>query len=272
MPFSRLRYEFKDDYEWVRVTDTFPERQRVLHFEDSIQGAISLDDHRRPVIEYIRVMVQGARAFKSEVAAVLIGGLGSCGLLHAVRSWCRRSADIVTVEANPRVCDIAKRYFRLENDSPIVIGDFRLELNREPGTSFDLILVDCYSATSIPPHLTTLECQELVRRRLNPGGLAVFNLWDASCNELWGAQLRTLLQVFDRIWLGDCREDHNTVVFAVRGTCPTPPAGLVIQGEAYPLRAVSLAEPERWPREVAAAGGMNDDNLEESRGAIGVVV
>ena len=271
MPFSRMRYEYKDDFEWVRVIDNYPERHRVLHFEDSIQGAISLDDHRQPVIEYISIMAHGAHTLQNQAGKVLVGGLGGCGLLHAVSAMYGRNTKITSVEINPRIQEIGQRFFRLDPTVDVVVADLRTHLNKQESTAFDLVLIDCYSATSIPPHLTSLECQRLIHRRLAKGGLAVFNLWDASCNELWGDQLRTLLQAFGQVWLVDCCEDRNTVVFAAANPLPGAPKLFEIQGKCYPLHAFSLESPKKWPQEVATGTIIEDTNLAHTFGAIGMM-
>ena len=54
---------------------------------------------------------------------------------------------------------------------PIVIGDARLTLAKEPDHQFDLIIVDAYSSDAIPVHLATTEAMALYKSKLAPHGV-----------------------------------------------------------------------------------------------------
>jgi len=269
---SVIRYEHKDDYEWIRIIDLYPENHRYLHFETSIQGAIDLRDHHQPVFEYIGLMDRAARDLCASPGKILIGGLGSCTLLHAVsKTW--PGARTISIEHNSRVLELAKRFFRLEPRAKVLIGDLRhrLETGRKL-RGFDLILIDCYTATSIPPHLTSIELIQLLRDTLSEDGVVVFNLWDKNCNELCGDQVRTLLEVFGEIALLECREDQNLVVSARRQKGRTWPEHLTYKGHEYPLTRLRTSAQEAWPAYVREARVVTDDNLGELFGAIGMVI
>ncbi len=55
------------------------------------------------------------------------------------------------------------------------IGDGRLELQRDTQARHDLLIIDAFSAGSIPAHLLTMEAMDVYLSRLAPGGLIVFN-------------------------------------------------------------------------------------------------
>jgi SAM-dependent methyltransferase len=78
-------------------------------------------------------------------------------------------------EINPLVAEIARRDFSFLADSSatieVVIGDARLELEREAPQGFDLLVVDAFSSDSIPVHCITREAFALYDRHLAPGGL-----------------------------------------------------------------------------------------------------
>jgi len=257
---SKICYEYKDDLNWIRVLDLYPENHRYLHFEDSIQGAIDLRDHRLPVFEYICLMAYGARLLLDAPARILIGGLGSCGLLHAVASWWP-DARIISVEYDSRIYELAKRFFRLSPHDKVLIGDLRACLEQRSMGSMDLVFVDCYSAVSIPPHLTTLEFARTLKDKLAPDGLLVCNLWSPACNELSGDQILTVLEVFGEVALVDSTEDQNIVLFArVNQNCDWP-AFLELKGYPFPFRVVRLDEPQDWPHFMAASSVISDQNL-----------
>jgi spermidine synthase len=64
-------------------------------------------------------------------------------------------------EINPQVVDIAWYWFSFLQDSKakidVVLGDARLQLEREAPQGFDVLAIDAFSSDSIPTHLITKE-------------------------------------------------------------------------------------------------------------------
>ena len=85
-------------------------------------------------------------------------------------------------EIDPKVEAIAKdaRAFRFlarcQPEAPIVIGDARLMLEREPSASADVLVVDAFSSDSVPMHLLTLEAFAVYRRHLSANGLLLVHI------------------------------------------------------------------------------------------------
>ncbi len=244
--FSKLRFEYKDDYEWIRVIDVFPKRHRYLHFETSVQGIMNLPDHTMPVLEYIGIMCQGVRGF-CQPEKVVLGGLGSCTLLNVLGAAWSKSAQILTIESSERVFQIARRFFRLDPNARVLLGDFREEMESRRISDLDLVMVDCYSAISMPHHLTTLEFMYLLEKKLKPDGMAVFNLWSPSCNRICTHQIRTILEVFKEVAVVMCREDENVILFARNNHWTQWPPSIQFKGLEYPLMAISLSDKTTWP-------------------------
>jgi hypothetical protein len=77
-------------------------------------------------------------------------------------------------EINPDVIDIAQNYFTFLRDSlastELVLGDARLQLEREASQQFDLLVLDAFSGDAIPVHLLTTEAMHIYRRHLKPDG------------------------------------------------------------------------------------------------------
>jgi SAM-dependent methyltransferase len=77
-------------------------------------------------------------------------------------------------EINPDVIDFAQKYFSFLSDSQatneIVLGDARLQLEREEPQQFDLLVLDAFSGDAIPVHLLTKEAVQIYRRHLKPDG------------------------------------------------------------------------------------------------------
>lgn len=258
---TRLRYEFNDDIDQIRIVDMFPENHRYLHFEDSVQGVLNLSAHHEPVLEYIGLMVAAARSFNVLPESVLLGGLGSCSLVHALDHWWHRHARIQTVEYSQRIHELARRYFRLRSRNEVIIGDFRSCLEEDMFEVSDLILVDCYSALSIPPHLTTLQFMELLYESLSEKGACIFNLWSPDCNELCGDQLRTMLEVFQRVAVVQCRDDQNFVAMVRKNPRAEWPGYLQWKAKRYDVRILSLDDRIYWPQYLHGSEIITDENM-----------
>ncbi len=61
-------------------------------------------------------------------------------------------------------------------EAPIIPGDGRLSLAREPDGHFDFLFIDTYSSDSIPVHMLTREAFALYARKLRPGGLLLAHI------------------------------------------------------------------------------------------------
>ena len=83
-------------------------------------------------------------------------------------------------ELDPVVERLAREQFWFLNGTPakteVVIGDGRLNLERDPPQQFDLLSVDAFSSDAIPMHLMTREALKAYRRHITPEGVIVFNV------------------------------------------------------------------------------------------------
>ncbi len=85
-------------------------------------------------------------------------------------------------EIDPSIVEIASdpRRFRFLPECapkvPIVIGDARLTLAREPDRSFDLIIVDAYTSDAIPIHLATKEAMAIYKAKMTPTGVTMMHI------------------------------------------------------------------------------------------------
>ena len=84
-------------------------------------------------------------------------------------------------DINPQVIRVAHTLFSFLRDSkatipPVVLGDARLSLEREPSQQFDVLVVDAFAGDSIPIHLLTREAFALYFRHLKPGGVLVVHV------------------------------------------------------------------------------------------------
>jgi hypothetical protein len=107
---------------------------------------------------------------------IAVVGLGA-GTLAALG---RPGDTIRFYEINPGVQTIAETLFFYLKDSKatteVVLGDARVQLERETSQDFDAIAVDAFSSDNIPMHLLTAECGDIYRRHLAPGGLLLLHI------------------------------------------------------------------------------------------------
>ena len=160
------------------------------------QSEINLADPDDLPMLYPRAMSIAA-VYPQDIKRVLVLGLGG----GAIPSYLGRflpDATIDTVELDPGVIDVAKKYFgiRETSRSHLYESDGRVFLNRhrEP---YDLIMVDAFTGSYIPFNLMTKEFYQLVRDRLAPHGAAAINILPGE--KLFDSNVRTLKLAFDNI-------------------------------------------------------------------------
>ncbi len=209
----RTRYRFRDEIHDIRVVDVFPQRHRYLQFEDSAQGAIALDDLNYAVFEYIELMHRASVLLCPQLNSVELAGLG-CGALGHLVYAATPAAHVIAIESDEIVIDLARRFFRVPDQLEIIHADARRYMDSARHDLVDVVMVDCYGAHMMPPHLCTQEFVTLVRNRLNESGVAIWNLWSESCNALFGYQIETICSVFPFVSGLRCTEDHNVIVCA----------------------------------------------------------
>jgi predicted membrane-bound spermidine synthase len=262
-----LRAKADSSYHRIRVAD-YPAGQfgskpaRVLHFDNSLQAAASLDTDSEPIVTgapvfgYLRAL-DLVPAIRPDAERVLLVGLGSGAAamrLHELRP----DLDIDVVEIDPKVVDLAREWFGYrdaENGNPRItthVGDGRSWLAAQGDTKFDAIVLDTYFADSIPFHLTTREFLELTRDRLADDGIVAANLIGAiegPRSELFRSMHATWTAVFDDVATYpvpteggvDLNAFSNVEMFASADRGVLPSRG----GEQAMVEAAGLAVPAK---------------------------
>lgn len=148
---------------------------RSLHSGTTLHGMQFMEPEYRgvPATYYGRHSGVGMVMESLDSAPHKIGvvGLG----VGTMAAYCRDIDAIKFYEINPRCPEIAQDLFFYLRDTPakyeIVMGDARLSLEAEPDQNFDVLMLDAFTSDSVPVHLLTLECMQLCRRHLKPGGV-----------------------------------------------------------------------------------------------------
>lgn len=83
-------------------------------------------------------------------------------------------------EINPDVIRLAQQYFTYLSDSladiELIVGDGRLNLERERSQQFDILVLDAFSGDAIPVHLLTREAMQIYDSHLQRNGVMAVHI------------------------------------------------------------------------------------------------
>jgi len=146
----------------------------ILHGEQRLDPARKMD----PTSYYGPASGIGLAINNSQEGARHVGviGLGT----GTLATYGRPGDRYRMYEINPQVVDIAWYWFSFLQDSKakidVVLGDARLQLEREAPQGFDVLAIDAFSSDSIPTHLITKEAMEVYLRHMKPDGVIAFHI------------------------------------------------------------------------------------------------
>jgi len=233
-------YEVQSQYQLITVVDTAMGYRQLIfdgHFDgsDAIQSQMNLADPFALTLSYARHAIT-ALAAVDRPARILVVGLGGACLQRYLRRLLPE-ATIETVEIDPAMREIAATYFYFKEDARQIvhIGDGRAFIEKTP-TRYDLIILDAFTARSIPYRLTTQEFLRAVAARLTEGGVVCANLWDQDAN-YWNL-VKTYSTVFPELHSVKCAGSGNSILLAVGSE-----RGLTVQGWADRAAAFEKAHP-----------------------------
>jgi spermidine synthase len=185
---------------------------RFLRGDRALQSAVRIAD-LRPALAYQRWQ-PAALLLNPEIDSLLVLGMGSgIGGRYLQRARPELSADYVDID--DAIPEIAERFFFFE-PGPLArthVADARRFLT---GTDrrWDYIYSDAYIGLAVPFHLTTVEFFDLVRSRLNPGGVLGINLAADMDAPFVRAMFRTVSDRFGDALAFAVRGSNNTLLLA----------------------------------------------------------
>lgn len=203
-PYNQI-YVFRDGHYATMKFGLYERR-----FTESVSN---VNDPRELPLAYTRALTLGVACSRGANRALMIG-LGGGSTVRYLSQF-MLATDFTTVEIDPGVIALAKKYFDVR-ESPhdnIVEGDARLFLNRTDAR-YDQIFVDAYRGWFVPFHLTTKEFYALAKSKLAPGGCLLQNVDPGTL--LFDADMATLSQVFANV--DTVRANGNIVIVAYDGT------------------------------------------------------
>jgi spermidine synthase len=107
-----------------------------------------------------------------EKSDALLLGLGGGTIANVFQNKLR--FNVVGVELDERMAEVARQYFGLTNDVKVFVDDARHYLE-EDRKKYDLIFFDIYRGESPPPHVFTTESLAKTKDLLNEDGLIIVN-------------------------------------------------------------------------------------------------
>jgi spermidine synthase len=245
---SGILYDRDSLYHHILVNQY--DQQRFLHFDNSIQSGINLDNPLKMMYDYTSYLHLGVVPHPQPTRALFIGLGGGSTPVKFLHDYPSLTA-IDVVEIDPEVVEVARRFFQVPSDPKlrIITQDGRLfvetvaaAIKKKRAVPYDLVVIDAYTSTSIPFHLTTLEFLKSVRDVLTPDGVVVSNIigtYTGPGSLLLRSMTRTFYTVFPQLYL-------------------FPVGGWSGPGDNYKKNVILIAtvnsgrwEPAHWQRQAA---------------------
>jgi spermidine synthase len=217
-------FETTSPYHHIRVADYG--RMRILHFDNSTQSQISLDDPLQGHFEYTEYFHM-PWLWNDQIKTVLMIGLGGSSIQRAYQAhW--PQVETETVELDPKVVEVARDYFQFQETDKMkaIISDGRMHLRRTP-KKYDLIILDAYTANRygsfIPYTLVTKEFFALTHAHLSDKGVLAYNVIGSAYQRqknILGSIYRTLKTSFPQVYMFPALGSRNVVVLATKSPEP----------------------------------------------------
>jgi spermidine synthase len=200
-------YEVKSRYQTITVWDSPDGLHRQLLFDakwdgtDAIQSEANKRDTNKIILDYAQYMIASAPLVDNSKRILVVGLGGACIQRYLYNLL--PDTIIETAELDPVVLDVAKKYFYLTQDrrQKVHIGDGRAYIEKSK-EKYDIIMLDAFSATSIPYMLATQEFLKSVKEHLAVGGIVCANLWSHQAD--YGNMLKTYEAVFPELHVLPC--------------------------------------------------------------------
>ncbi|WP_229210527.1 transferase spermidine synthase [Duganella sp. CF517] len=195
--------------------------KRSLEFEPGmIQSEMRLSRPDELILSYARAMMCFVR-FHPRPEHIVMVGLGGGSLAKFCYRYLPHSR-ITVLELRADVIALREQ-FAIPRDNArfrVVEADAALYMRQLRG-AVDVLLVDGFDATGLPPALGSAAFYADCRRALRPGGVMVANIF--SYDPQYGPMLRRLRHAFQgRICWFRGIAGNNRILFAVKGAAPSP--------------------------------------------------
>ena len=251
----------------------------TLLIDGILQSEVDLADPRRLEIEYMRRLghladLAASAGMPLDVLHLGGGALTLARYVEATRPGSRQLA----VESNATVAALVSRRLPVAGlglgharpgtgEIGVLVADARAALERQPASSFDVLVADVFAGAQTPAHLTSVEFTAAGAKALRPSGLYAVNVGDGPPLAHARGRVAAVRSVFAHVCVlaepavlrG--RRFGNLVVVASDRELPV--SGLIrrIAADPFPARLVEGAALDRF---VAGCAPIVDANAEPS--------
>lgn len=200
---AKIIYEVDTDHQHYQVVDMVYEGRpaRVLYSgqRQAAQSGLARDDKSDLLFDYNQRLRELAEGLQPKRLLVIGGGAYTLPMA-LLRDLPEVLIDVV--ELDPGLDDIAERFFGLQADPRLHIfhteGRSFLERN---DSLYDVIIIDAFSHTSIPPSLTEHAALQQIKRNLNSKGTVAVNVISSYLGRN-AAPVRNLATAYDELFPG----------------------------------------------------------------------
>ena len=170
---ANVLYEDESQYYKIRVVEKKQPNASVQYlFLD--MDTHSIESSGATINTYVNIPPVFS-LIKNEIRSVLVLGGGSLSIsAHFKKSY--PESEITTIEIDKKVTDVARKFFRKnESFGNTIVADGRIFLATSE-KKYDVIFSDAYNSfVSIPPHMATLEFNQIVKSKLSNNGVYAVN-------------------------------------------------------------------------------------------------
>lgn len=212
---SDLTYEGESIYNYLQVYET---GNRVVLSTNVLFGvqSVYLKDKGLTGMYYDYAMAAPYMAGINEKDNLNVLILGNGTGTYATQ--CKRyfdNTDIIGVEIDQKITDLAEEYFELPKDIEMYTYDGRAFLNSDKN-KYDVIMVDAYQDITIPFQMSSVEFFSLVKDHLTDDGVMVvnMNMRGSSEGNINQYLADTISNVFEEVYTVDVSASSNRELFA----------------------------------------------------------
>ncbi|MCC7302751.1 MAG: fused MFS/spermidine synthase [Bacteroidia bacterium] len=142
---------------------------RTLYVNRMTQAQLSPleDEHYYAYVPLVVSLLESRKPGSS----VLVCGMGGGGLANELT---KNGYDVEVCEIDPRITQVAQKYFQLDAGVNVVIDDARHHI-RTSGKKYDAIILDIFKGEEIPGHCFTAEAFREIYNALEDLGVLIIN-------------------------------------------------------------------------------------------------
>lgn len=222
--FPDLIHQQIDDYGKIRVYEDHQERY-LLFDTDAKQGGILRSNPRFSTLKYQHVM-QSVAFLGLDIKNILLIGLGGGSMANFFQVIFPNS-KVKVVELRAGVCEVAKKYFFLQNLPPLSleIKDIVEYFSNNGEERFDVIILDAFMNEGMPSKINHPSFFNTCKEKLSHQGILVMNYWNSQYKEN-SHNLTIAKYIFDqRIMIAPVSGCSNMICFLFKNI--TPPNSLL---------------------------------------------